>query len=194
MLFETSTADSPTILFGRAETGHASEASIPLLQELLAISRLNKLHMHSSPAFGQAALAIDDGTQVYVPTDDFNGCISALQALRTSKPGIIIDGDSNVKFGKGATPATGGGLAFVNELRRQHDEIFAHAEIATLVRDTRWLPASDAPWLPPSLRAAFFDALGLWASFDGAGHRLRGREHSISFLRLTPTVPTGSPG
>jgi hypothetical protein len=61
------------------------------LATLLAVERLKKLHLGNCRRDGPwAALPVAPGIEVTVPAHELDGCLRALQALRQSKPGIVI--------------------------------------------------------------------------------------------------------
>lgn len=65
--------------------------SAAALESLLAVKRLARLHLGSNYSRNAAPLAINDDGEVDVPQQELEGCVGALEALRRTKPGIVID-------------------------------------------------------------------------------------------------------
>jgi len=120
------------------------------LEALLAIKRLKKLHLGEHPSEAgdcPGQLTLDDGKKLYV--HDVEGFRRALQALRQSKTGIVINRSSPDYSRRGDATAP--------EYRYDTEPVHTSA----------WLPGSGDVWMTPLERAAFEKAGGR-ASFDGA--------------------------
>lgn len=76
-------------------------ASAAWLQSLLRLKRLKALHIDSSArrlneSYSSTLLPLDDGGQMFVREGEVDRCRRALEALRRSNPGIVIDGETDV--------------------------------------------------------------------------------------------------
>ena len=123
------------------------------LDSLLAIKRLNRLHLRGAWYEGDeyAGLSLDDNDRVSVLKSELDGCRRTLSTLRISKPGIVIDSRHPV------------GWPYDLPI----DVLFDYARSPD--PDPRWLPG-NVPLMTAAERAAF-DAGGGWARFDGAGYK-----------------------
>jgi hypothetical protein len=63
------------------------------LKSLLAIKRLKALHIFSNKDDSLTTLPLDKDGQLFVRESDVDACRRALEALRRSKPGIVIDAE-----------------------------------------------------------------------------------------------------
>jgi hypothetical protein len=120
-----------------------------------ALKNLRRLHLGRLRAAGvdDISFALDDGNSLDVPESSLADFRQALELLRESHPGIIIDGDMTV----------------IDQEERNEDPIRSSNE-AVAIRPSEWVPASGHAWLSASERAEF-EADGGWASFEGAGRR-----------------------
>lgn len=71
----------------------ADAVSAAGLESLFAIKHLKKLHIVGVPFLRlfRAELALDHGHTTFVPRGDLEGCQQALEELRRSRPGFVVD-------------------------------------------------------------------------------------------------------
>lgn len=131
------------------------------IRALCALTRLRLLHISrdSGEESGRvAALALDGNDVVHVPEAVLDESVLAMQALRESNRGIVLDNSVHLipmgLFTWAYDPYMGSGRDGFPERGARY---------------SYWLPASDAPWMTTAERAAF-EADG-WANFDAAGWR-----------------------
>jgi hypothetical protein len=111
------------------------------LESLLAIKRLNRLHINRLKLNGPTpnfSLPLDQGSELYVPADKVNDFRRAIKALRRNNPRIVIDDKENI-FGP---RDTWWALPWFD-----YDALPDH--------HPAWLPVSDGPWMPPAVRAKY---------------------------------------
>lgn len=142
-------------------------ASADALESLLASKRLKSLHLDHNE-FGPFAqwdrLVVAQGEDVKALGQEFNRCLEALQTLRQSHPGIVIDGETSA----------------ISE-EWQNRSASSYDSDPDSWHDSNWLPAPSMAWMTPTERAAFEKSKG-WARFDGAGFRDEyGRTFTASF-------------
>jgi len=107
------------------------------IESLLALRHLKALHMYRSydKSARLAPLALDDGDELFVLESEVEGFRRALQMLRQSNPGIVIDTRSG-------------------EAHRYFELMPPYDYDASPDRHPIWLPA-QYPWLPPSFLRRF---------------------------------------
>lgn len=123
------------------------------LESLVALKRLRTLHINRGVGVGDKTLALDHGDKLYLPESELDGFGRALNVLRRSRPGIVIDDDRYVTEGRLGPEADMLNLDYDARADRQRPLA---------------LPSSDAPSMTPAQKA-HFKAAGGWARFDAAG-------------------------
>ena len=121
------------------------------IEALLAVKRLKRLHLGGNPSVWgdhKGTLTLDDGKELHV--SDLEGFQRAMEALRKSKPGIVI-----AKYGLPAFQ------------RQWHGTRAKLSNDATPDRPSSWLPGGDTKWMTP-LELADFAKAGGRVNFGGA--------------------------
>lgn len=121
------------------------------IEALLAVKRLKRLHLGGNPSvWGDhpGTLTLDDGQELHV--HDLEGFQHAMEALRKSKPGIVI-----AKYGLQAFQ------------RQWHGNRAKLSSDATPDRPSSLLPGGDTKWMTP-LELADFATVGGRVNFGGA--------------------------
>jgi hypothetical protein len=123
---------------------------------VLPLKGLQKLHLNRHSYSGAdywRDITLDEGHSLLVHEDDVDEFRKAVQALRKSRPGIVIDDDPYLILFSSWDPT-----------------LFEYSEDSKPVRLSSWLPESDSPWMNGTERATF-EAEGGWARFDAAAHQ-----------------------
>jgi len=97
----------PPFEFLEALTIGGDMASTAGLESMLALKRLNTLHLdpNQTESEGKGTLILDDGDEWFVSQAELEGCRRAIEALRQARPGIVIKRHSFEEYRIGVSSA-----------------------------------------------------------------------------------------